>query len=124
MASRCIDDPIAFTTDLGGLHDVEIDKAVIDIEKRTLELSTEDIYANFAELPGHRIVRAQLVFCGIGALHLDMELTNGVIISEAKITARRPGSALEVALRAGYGSGSPNLTAIFESLHLVHDEGV
>ena len=71
--------------------------------------------------PGYKFAPAILVFCDVTALALDVDLTEGIRISQAIIARQTTGYCLEVALNIGYGQSSRNLSATFQSLKLISE---
>ncbi len=123
MSGQIIDDPASVFASLGGLHDVEISKILVDSVDQILEIDVEDINANFAELPEYAGLRpAHLRFIEATDILMDLNIWEGVRIASAKIAAESLGLRLEIYLNVGYGAVTgiqPKIIAKFRSLQIV-----
>lgn len=120
MEDQPITTPSDFVTSLGRLHDVRIDKFVIDTDSQSLNLVLNDINAAFTQSPeyqGHR--PATLVFSGVTELTFDVDFDEGVRISRLDIVTDSPAYRLEIDLNIGGGPasrGRRSIVAKFKSL--------
>ncbi len=118
MDIKDIDDATAYFARLGELHDVEI--ANIDISAQTLKIAVDDINANFEGLADYQGGQsAVLTFRGVTALHVDVDVDEGLRISQLQIASDSLGLAMVIHLNVGGGSatgGCSSITAKFKSL--------
>jgi hypothetical protein len=124
LESKTIHDPVELIASLGGLHDVRIDDVTLNIEEQILALLVNDLYRNFEgtpEYPGER--RCALLFHGITDLVLDVDINEGMRISELQVM-RNTGSQklfkLEVRLNIGFSAADVNIAASFTTLKILN----
>ena len=99
---QIITDPVHFIQALGGLHDVWIERVTVDIERRSLELSTNDLNANFVGLPedpGRR--PCALLFLGVSRFFTSIDIKDGLVVSDAEVTHNDDGFEIAIDLREG-----------------------
>jgi hypothetical protein len=80
-----IEDPTAFFASFG-LHDVRIASLHIDVDGEALRIAVDDLYWNLEgmdEYPGE--FPCILLFSGVDALRVDVELWDGIRISDHEI---------------------------------------
>jgi hypothetical protein len=99
MNVQIIDNAAFFFASLGGLHDVEITTISVDADHQILKITVEDINSNFSDLPEHPGLRpARLLFIERPDIFMDLNIWEGIRISNATIAAEPPNLRLEVYL--------------------------
>lgn len=97
-------DPISWLQDKGALHDVFVESISLNVSRQTMAIIVEDIHANFAGAVGYRPAKCELIFHYCKAIWLDVEPTDGIAISDAKIVSVGDRYKFEAMLRYGAGS--------------------
>ncbi len=112
--NRIIDDPISFFSSLGGLHDARIDKLIINVDAETLELSLNDLNANFVVTPGfdENTKPGNLIFEGVTALYMDVDMYEGIRITDVEVTTDSKKLLAKIDLNLGGGNQSKGLGSI------------
>ena len=125
MKTERVDDPPAFFSAKGGLHDVRIKRVDFDPSKKALSLSVNDIDWNsegFPEYEGER--PCTLIFHDAKKLFVDVYNNEGIRIGNAEIQAAPDGYTLEIDLNLGGGEmteGRHSIVATFASLELCEE---
>lgn len=102
MSENQIADPVHYFAQLGGLHDVWINKISYDAEQRCLVIGLDDIDANFEGLPDYAGVEpCVLAFENVERVLLDVETNEGICISAARVFKENSLFRLELDLRLG-----------------------
>ena len=118
MAIETIDDPVTFIRNSGGLHDTRVQSLDFSIENETFIMVTDDLNANFADLPEYPGQRpCKIVLRQVSKLLLDLETFDGLWISAATVT-KLPGDVLLVEIDTN--SGAKSIRAEFKALE-IHD---
>ena len=122
MAAKQIDDPAAFLSELGGLHDAEIACITVDNARRVLSFAIEDIHANFDGFPGYDRRPAILEFGSVTHTAIDVDLTAGLMISSVDVRKVDDWFQLVAWRNSGYpptDASEPPITAKFKSLTVI-----
>jgi hypothetical protein len=114
-----IDNLEAFLRELGGLHDAWISNVFVDAEQRALMLTIDDINANFEGLPEYKQRPAILEFEAVTHVALDIDLSEGLMISSADVTRDGDFFQLEISMSAGYWRTETPIIAKFKSLTVI-----
>ena len=128
MSAERISDPQALLAASGYLHDVRIDKIDFAIEEKIVTLNINDLNASFTESSRYLGCRpSKLIFMGVDAFLLDVELSEGIRIAKASIAkGSRTNLLLAIDLNLGGGDmtrGRQSLKIDFASLLLAVIKG-
>lgn len=125
MKTERVDDPPAFFSEKGGLHDVGIQRINFDSSKKTLSLSVDDIDWNSEGFPEYKGERpCTLVFHDAKKAFVDVDNKEGIRIGDAEIQETPDGYRLEIDLNLGGGEtteGRRSITTTFASLELFEE---
>jgi hypothetical protein len=117
MQAKTIEMPVEYIASLGGLHDVRIDEVAFNADAQTLTLDTS---VHFDDDPELEQLRSRfLVFAGVSELCVDVDLNEGLRISEVSVAAIATEFRLEISLNIGGGEvsrGWRSITAKFKSV--------
>jgi hypothetical protein len=119
MELQSVPAPIEFIASLGGLHDVRIESFRFDTDAQVLTLETGVYFDDDPEMK-EKTPRV-LVFAGITEIGLDIDLSEGLRISNLEVEAGSSVFALTVDLNIGGGvasKGRRSISAKFESLSI------
>jgi hypothetical protein len=111
-------DPVRFVRDLGGLHDVLIEDIHIAEDNERVVLSINDLNANFVgfeEYKGRR--QCDLNFHGVTDVFIDLNLGEGIFISELKLKSNNSSFCAEFDLNAGGGAITKCVKSIVITFH-------
>lgn len=120
MSILAINDPRAYLAALGHLHDVEVNKLLLNIAHQTLDIVVDDINANFTDTPEDpRCMGAMLRFSGVTVLFMDLNIAESLRVSRASVTGENADFQLDIEFNIGYGAiseGRPKMTLKFKNL--------
>jgi|SRR6185369_9027893 len=118
-----IEDPIDFITAFGNLSGAGLDSVSVEVGDQILYLVVDDLHANIEEEPDFSGERpCALIFLNVSNFRVDVDLTDGLRISELRVIATPDGQnpfQLEVDLNIGGGPGKKkSITAGFSALEI------
>lgn len=88
ITSVTIGQPGSFFDKVGGLHDVRIDKLVIDPDEEGILLSTTDLLANFEGLDGYPgEIPSKIAFHSVHYIRCGLSFEEGFRISHTVVSA-------------------------------------
>lgn len=115
-----INDPPSFAHILGGMHDAKIVSFQIDFSTRTLELTIDDLNANFSDMPEHEgKFPALMEFTEVTNLHLDCNASHGDTqrVYDLQIKPNPTLSKYDLVLTISPGG---RMTCEFDALSITH----
>ena len=124
MATSVISSPIEYIEKLGKLHDVRIERVLVDIESDTLCLTVEDLNAVFSDLPEYPgKKRCSLIFNEIRNVSVDITTFDGVRISNFEIERHDALWSGDFFLNDGggvrsWGNNHSSIQLVFRELHI------
>lgn len=118
MSETRITDLVNYFAQMGGLHDVWINRINYYTAQRRLTIALDDINANFEGLPDYIGVEpCVLAFENVERVFLDVETDEGICISDARVFKDNSLFRLELDLRlGGRDSNGGSIVVIFNEL--------
>jgi hypothetical protein len=102
MPLENVKDPHTFLYSLGGLHDAVVDKLNIDLVKKSVSITIDDLHSGFSDMPKHTgPKRSTLIFYDIKMIVMNINIDDEMIISSADVTKNDVDFDLVIDLRYG-----------------------
>ncbi len=106
MTSEIVSDPAAFFSDLGGLHDTEIERIDFDPNERSLALTLDDLHANFEGLPEDRGRRPCILrFTGVARFAVDFDVSTDWAVRITDTIVAQDAAGFRIVFQLNLGGG-------------------
>ena len=79
MPNEVIKDPKTFLEEIGGAHDACIENFSLDIKRKELRISVDDLNSNFLDLPEYQGLRpVDIIFVGVVTIDINVQVLGDV----------------------------------------------
>jgi len=103
LPNEVITNPKTFFEELGGLHDACIENFSLDIKRKVLCISVDDLNSNFLDLPEYQGLRpVDIVFLDAVMIDINMQVL-GNVFSVYDINIAHKGGEYEVKIECSPG---------------------